>query len=123
MKNTNAGLALLPASAALPLRVAVGSTGWSPPWRAQGAATAQIRSQIDLPRHAWLAASSAANREVVEKSDELVIMAAGRVVHHSATAAPATHAVLPHVVDHRLQLVSADGHWLTLPNAPVPDDR
>ena len=48
-------------------------------------------------------------------ADDLVVMADGRVVHHGASAAAATHAALEAVFDHRIQIRHIDGLWMALP--------
>lgn len=51
------------------------------------------------------------------QADDLVVLAAGRVVHHGACADPATRAALEQVFDHRLQVRQIDGQWIALPRA------
>jgi iron complex transport system ATP-binding protein len=48
-------------------------------------------------------------------SDELVVMAQGRVCHHGPSAAPATHAALLQVFDHRIRIHALAGQWVALP--------
>jgi iron complex transport system ATP-binding protein len=50
------------------------------------------------------------------QADELVVMGAGRILHHGLPHEPATHAALQAVFEQRLRLVSLDGQWLALPN-------
>ncbi|HEY8360102.1 MAG TPA: ABC transporter ATP-binding protein [Ramlibacter sp.] len=49
------------------------------------------------------------------QADDLVVMAAGRVVHHGACADPATHAALALVFGGRLRVHALDGRWVALP--------
>ncbi len=49
------------------------------------------------------------------QSDDLVVMAQGRVVHQGACADPATHEVLERVFDHRIHVRHLDGMWVVLP--------
>lgn len=49
------------------------------------------------------------------QADELVIMAAGRILHRGLPVERQTHAALRHVFDGRLRLVCADGQWVALP--------
>ena len=48
-------------------------------------------------------------------ADELVVMKAGRIVHHGACIDPATHAVLEAVFDQRIQVRELDGMYLATP--------
>ena len=86
-------------------------------------------ANLDPPHQAdWLAlarAQVAAGRTVVSvlheisfalQADEMVVMAAGRIVHQGACADPATHAALARVFDQRLQVHSLDGRWIALPS-------
>ncbi|MGH6648138.1 ABC transporter ATP-binding protein [Aquabacterium sp.] len=50
------------------------------------------------------------------QADDLVVMQAGQVRHHGAAQAPASHAALQSVFDHRLKLFNVEGHWLTMPH-------
>ena len=74
-------------------------------------------ANLDPPHQAdWLAlarALAAAGRTVVSvlheissalQADEMVVMAAGRIVHQGACADSATHAALAHVFDRRLRV-------------------
>jgi len=47
--------------------------------------------------------------------DALVVMAGGRVLHHGACQAPATHAALESVFDQRVQVHRVADHWLAVP--------
>ena len=49
------------------------------------------------------------------QADDMVIMAAGRVVHHGACREGATHAALEQVFDHRIRVRQIDGMWMALP--------
>jgi iron complex transport system ATP-binding protein len=49
------------------------------------------------------------------QADELVLLQAGRVVHHGATHDPATHRALETVFAHRLQVHAVAGRWVALP--------
>ncbi|GGH58722.1 iron ABC transporter ATP-binding protein [Comamonas phosphati] len=52
---------------------------------------------------------------VALQADDMLIMQAGRAVHHGACADPATHAALEAVFEHRIQVRELDGQWLALP--------
>jgi iron complex transport system ATP-binding protein len=49
-------------------------------------------------------------------ADELVVMNHGRVVHHGGSSAPATHAALEQVFDHRIRVHRVADQWIALPN-------
>ncbi|HBH37198.1 MAG TPA: ABC transporter [Curvibacter sp.] len=49
------------------------------------------------------------------QSDDLLIMAAGRVTHHGACSDPATHRALEAVFDGRIHIQQVAGKWLSLP--------
>ena len=48
-------------------------------------------------------------------SDEMVIMAAGRVTHQGLSADPATHRALEAVFDHRITIHPLANQWVALP--------
>lgn len=48
-------------------------------------------------------------------ADEMVVMAAGQVVHHGACQAPDTHAALEAVFDHRIRICQVEDLWMALP--------
>ena len=48
-------------------------------------------------------------------ADELVVMAAGRVLYQGACAAAATHRALAEVFEHRVAVHSLAGQWVALP--------
>ena len=48
-------------------------------------------------------------------ADEMVVMAAGQVVHHGACQAPETHAALEAVFDHRIRICQVEDLWMALP--------
>ena len=48
-------------------------------------------------------------------ADDLVVMAAGRVVHHGGCDDPATHAALEAVFDRRVAVHRVAGQWIALP--------
>jgi iron complex transport system ATP-binding protein len=52
---------------------------------------------------------------VALQADDMLIMQAGRVVHHGACADPATHRALEAVFEHRIQVRQLEGQWLALP--------
>lgn len=52
---------------------------------------------------------------VALQADDMLILQAGRAVHHGACADPATHAALEAVFEHRIQVRQLDGQWLALP--------
>ena len=54
-------------------------------------------------------------------AQEMVVMAAGRVVHQGACADPATHRALARVFDGRVTVHALAGQWVALPQAdPIP---
>ena len=48
-------------------------------------------------------------------SDQMLIMAAGRVTHQGISADPATHCALEAVFDHRITIHPLAGQWVALP--------
>jgi len=50
------------------------------------------------------------------QADDMVVMAAGRVLHHGACGTAATHAALEQVFDHRIHVRHLDGMWMALPS-------
>lgn len=48
------------------------------------------------------------------QADDLVVMAAGRIVHQGACADAATHEALAQVFDRRLRVRALDGQWVAL---------
>ncbi|MDM0013096.1 ABC transporter ATP-binding protein [Variovorax sp. J22P168] len=48
-------------------------------------------------------------------ADSMVVMAAGRVLHHGPCDDPATHAALEAVFDRRVAVHRVAGHWLAVP--------
>lgn len=50
------------------------------------------------------------------QADDMVVMANGRVLHQGACDAPATHAALEQVFDHRIRVRHLDGMWMALPS-------
>ena len=50
------------------------------------------------------------------QSDDMVVMAQGRVLHQGACDAPDTHAALEQVFDHRIHVRHLDGMWMALPS-------
>ena len=88
-------------------------------------------AHLDPPHQAdWLAvarAQVAAGGTVVSvlhevslalQSDDMVVMAGGRVLHQGPCDAPETHAALEEVFDHRIQVRHLDGMWMALPSLP-----
>jgi len=86
-------------------------------------------AHLDPPHQAdWLAivrALVAGGRTVVSvlhelnvalQADELVVMAAGRVVHQGSPGDAATRAALQQVFEQRLRLLQVEGQWLALPH-------
>lgn len=58
---------------------------------------------------------------VALQADNLVLLDAGRVAHHGASADPATHRALEQVFADRVQVHSVAGRWVALPReAEVP---
>lgn len=49
------------------------------------------------------------------QADDLLIMDAGRIVHHGLCSDATTHRALEAVFDHRLQVQQVAGQWLALP--------
>jgi iron complex transport system ATP-binding protein len=49
------------------------------------------------------------------QADDLVVVDAGRIVHHGATADPATHRAVEGVFGNRLQVHAVAGRWVALP--------
>ena len=52
---------------------------------------------------------------VALQADDLVLLAAGRVAHHGATADPATHRAVEKVFGDRVQVHAVAGRWVALP--------
>lgn len=48
-------------------------------------------------------------------ADDMVVMAAGQVVHHGACQSPDTHAALEAVFDHRIRICQVEDLWMALP--------
>jgi iron complex transport system ATP-binding protein len=87
-------------------------------------------ANLDPPHQAdWLALArslAAAGRTVVSvlheispalQADEMVVLAAGRIVHQGACGDAATHEALAKVFDRRLRVRALDGQWVALPGA------
>lgn len=55
-------------------------------------------------------------------SDQLVVMAGGRITHQGSTRHPHTHAALVEVFEGRIAIHAIDGQWVALPRTdhPVP---
>ena len=53
-------------------------------------------------------------------ADDMLVMDAGRVLHHGACNAPATHAALEQVFDHRIHVRQLEGMWMALPRLQAP---
>ncbi|MBY0453568.1 MAG: ABC transporter ATP-binding protein [Burkholderiaceae bacterium] len=49
------------------------------------------------------------------QADEVVVVAAGRLLHHGSTSAPTSHRALEQVFDQRIRIEQAGGMWLALP--------
>jgi iron complex transport system ATP-binding protein len=49
------------------------------------------------------------------QADDMLIMAAGGVVHHGPCQSAATHAALEQVFERRIQVREIDGLWMALP--------
>jgi iron complex transport system ATP-binding protein len=49
------------------------------------------------------------------QADDVLVLAAGRVAHHGASADPATHRALEHVFGQRLKVHAVAGRWVALP--------
>ena len=86
-------------------------------------------ANLDPPHQAdWLAlvrAIAAAGRTVVSvlhelsvalQADSVVVLQAGRVLHHGASSAADTHQALEQVFDGRIRLAAVQGHWVALPS-------
>ena len=52
---------------------------------------------------------------VALQADDLVLLEAGRVVHHGRTSDPATHRAVEQVFSYRVQVHSVAGRWVALP--------
>ncbi|HYE40292.1 MAG TPA: ABC transporter ATP-binding protein [Ramlibacter sp.] len=52
---------------------------------------------------------------VALQADDLVLVDAGRVVHHGATGDPRTHRAIEAVFGHRLEVHAVAGRWVVLP--------
>lgn len=52
---------------------------------------------------------------VALQADDLVLLDAGRVVHHGSTADPTTHRAVERVFSDRLQVHAVAGRWVALP--------
>ena len=50
------------------------------------------------------------------QANDMVVMAGGRLLHHGACNAPATHAALEQVFDHRIHVRHMEGMWMALPS-------
>lgn len=50
------------------------------------------------------------------QADDLVIVQAGRVVHHGACGDAATHRALEAVFEHRIRVLPIEDQWVALPN-------
>jgi iron complex transport system ATP-binding protein len=48
-------------------------------------------------------------------ADDVVVMQAGRVVHHGACSDPHTHRAVESVFEHRMAIHALDGQWVALP--------
>jgi iron complex transport system ATP-binding protein len=48
-------------------------------------------------------------------ADDMVVMQAGRVVHHGACHSEDTHRAVEAVFDHRIAIRAVDGEWVALP--------
>jgi iron complex transport system ATP-binding protein len=48
-------------------------------------------------------------------ADDLVVMQAGRVVHHGACHSADTHRAVEAVFDHRIAIRAVEGEWVALP--------
>ena len=66
---------------------------------AQGTTVVSVLHEIGMALHA----------------DDVVVMQAGRVVHHGACADEATHRAIESVFDQRIRIVSVDGQSVALP--------
>ena len=57
------------------------------------------------------------------QADDMVVMAAGRIVHHGPCASPQTHAALEQVFDHRIRVRQIEDQWIALPRIDAPPHR
>jgi len=84
-------------------------------------------ANLDPPHQAdWLALArslAAAGKTVVSvlheislalQADDMVVMAAGRIVHQGGCSDPVTHEALAQVFDRRLRVRALDGQWVAL---------
>lgn len=49
------------------------------------------------------------------QADDVIVMAAGHVVHHGASGDADTHAAIEAVFEHRIRIHPLDGQWVVLP--------
>lgn len=54
------------------------------------------------------------------QADDMVVMAAGRVLHQGGCADAATHTALAQVFDHRITVQQLAGQWIALPLLTLP---
>lgn len=54
-------------------------------------------------------------------ADEVLVMRAGRVVHHGPCADAATRAAMEAVFEHRVRICAIDGRWVSLPRTGAGD--
>ncbi|MDD0838818.1 ABC transporter ATP-binding protein [Curvibacter sp. HBC61] len=91
-------------------------------------------ANLDPPHQAdWLATVRALVRQghtvvsvlheigMALQSDDVVVMADGRLRHHGPTHDPTTHRCLEQVFDHRLAIHALQGQWVALPVIPPFD--
>jgi iron complex transport system ATP-binding protein len=50
------------------------------------------------------------------QADDLLLLREGRIAHHGACSAPATHRAVEAVFDQRLRVHAVAGRWVALPN-------
>jgi len=74
-----------------------------------GRPLAQIPARERARQLAWLGQNEGS-------ADDMVVMAAGRVLHQGACGAPDTHSALEQVFDHRIHVRHLDGMWMALPS-------
>ncbi|MEO6625920.1 MAG: ABC transporter ATP-binding protein [Burkholderiaceae bacterium] len=85
-------------------------------------------ANLDPPHQAdWMTlvrAMAAAGRTVVSvlhevsvalRADSVVVLQAGRLLHHGASSTAATHQALERVFDGRIRMAAVEGHWVALP--------
>lgn len=53
------------------------------------------------------------------QADTVIVLQAGRLLHHGASGSTATHRALEQVFDGRIRMFAVDGRWVALPKIPI----